>query len=77
MWGGGGGVCPCLGALYMYMTIIFKHFFTETAWPIKAKFLEEHPWEGETKVCINSLDHMTKLASMPIYGKKPLKVILS
>ena len=46
-----------------------KIFFSETAWPIKAKFYVEPPWEGGTKVCINGLGHMTKMAAMPIYGK--------
>ena len=27
-----------------------KIFFSETAWPIKAKFYLERPWVGETKV---------------------------
>ena len=27
-------------------------FSSETAWPIKAKFYVEPPWEGGTKVCI-------------------------
>ena len=44
-------------------------FSSETAWPIKAKFYVEPPWEGGTKVCINGPDHMTKMAAMPIYGK--------
>ena len=41
-----------------------------TAWPIKAKFYVEPPWEGGTKVYINGPGHMTKMAAMPIYGKK-------
>ena len=44
-------------------------FFSETAWPIKAKFYVEAPWKGGTKVCINSPGHMTKMAAMPIYDK--------
>ena len=44
-------------------------FSSETAWPIKAKFYEERPWEGGTKVYINGSGHMTKMAAMPIYGK--------
>ena len=48
----------------------FSNFFSlETAWPIKAKFYVEPPWEGGTKVCINGPGHMTKMAAMPIYGK--------
>ena len=44
-------------------------FCSETAWPIKAKFYVEPPWEEGTKVCINGPGHMTKIATMPIYGK--------
>ena len=29
----------------------------------------ESPWDGGTKVCSNDPDHMTKMATMPIYGK--------
>ena len=29
-------------------------------------------WDGGTKVCPNSPGHMTKMAAMPIYGKKLL-----
>ena len=56
---------------------IFSNVFSsETAWPIKAKFYVEHPWEGGTKVYINSPGHMTKMVAMPIYGKN-LKKFLS
>ena len=44
-------------------------FSSETAWPNKAKLYVEPPWEGGTKVYINGPGHMTKMASMPIYGK--------
>ena len=44
-------------------------FSSETAWPIKAKFYVEPPWEGGTKICINGAGHMTKMAAVPIYGK--------
>ena len=47
----------------------FSNVFSETAWPIKAKFYVEPPWEGGTKVYINGPGHMTKMAAMPIYGK--------
>ena len=29
------------------------------------------------KICINELGHLTKMAAMPIYGKKTLKVLFS
>ena len=49
-------------------------FSSETAWPIKAKFNVELPWEGGTKVYINGPGHMTKMA---IYGKNPSKIVFS
>ena len=52
-------------------------FSSETAWPIKAKFYVEPPWEGGTKVYINYLGHMTKMAAMPMYGKNPSKIFFS
>ena len=54
-----------------------KIFFSETAWPIKAKFYTKHLQEGGTNIYINNAGHMTKMATMPIYGKKPLKVFFS
>ena len=48
----------------------FSNIFSfETAWPIKAKFYMEPPWEGGRKVYINGPGHMTKMAAIPIYGK--------
>ena len=44
-------------------------FSSETAWPIKAKFYVEPPWEEGTKVHINGPGHMTKMTAKPIYGK--------
>ena len=51
-------------------------FFSETTWPIKAKFYVEPSWEGGTKVCINGSGHMTKMAATPIYGKAPEPEVL-
>ena len=50
----------------MYIT---TNIFSETAWPIKAKFYVEPPWEVGKKVYINGKGHMTKMAVMLIYGK--------
>ena len=52
-------------------------FFSETAWPIKAKFYVEPPWLGGTKFCSRHLGHMTKMAATPIYGKNPSKIFFS
>ena len=38
-------------------------FSSETAWPIKAKFYVEPPWEGGMKVYINGPGHMNKMAA--------------
>ena len=54
-----------------------KIFFSETAWPMKAKFYMNHLWEGGTNVYINNPGHMTKMAAMPIYGKNPSKIFFS
>ena len=55
------------------LSSVRSHFQTssplKTAWPIKAKFYVEPPWEGGTKVYMNGPGHMTKMAAMPIYGK--------
>ena len=51
--------------------------FSETAWPIKAKFYVEPPWVGGTIFCSRHLDHMTKMASTPIYGQNPSKIFFS
>ena len=48
-------------------------FFSETAWPTKAKFYVEPPWVGGTKFCSRHLGHVTKMAATPIYGKNPSK----
>ena len=62
-----------------YMTVVeaVDTFFSETAWPIKAKFYMKHLWEGGTNVYINNPGHMTKMAAMPIYGKNPSKIFFS
>ena len=52
-------------------------FFSQTTWPIKAKFYVEPPWVKGTKFCSRHLGHMTKMAATPIYGKNPLKIFFS
>ena len=59
-------VYPC-SSVRRYPPI--SNISSETAWPSKAKFYVEPPWEEGTKVCINGPGHMTKMADMPIYGK--------
>ena len=46
-----------------------SNIFFENAWPFRVKLHMVHPWEGGTKVCTDGPRHMTKMATMPIYGK--------
>ena len=61
-------VCP---------STISNIFSSETTGPIELKFHMETSKDGGTKVCSNSLGHMTKMAAMPIYGKHPLEIFFS
>ena len=47
--------------------------FSETTEPIELKFHMETPLDGGINVCSNGPGHMTKMVTIPIYGKKPLK----
>ena len=60
---------PWSGFRRRRLSTISNVFSSETAWPIKAKFYMEPPWEGGTKGYINGPGNMTKMAAMPIYGK--------
>ena len=51
--------------------------FSETAWPLKAKFYVGPPWVGGTIFCSWHLGHMTKMAATPVYGKNPSKIFFS
>ena len=44
-------------------------FFLETAKPIEAKFHVEPPWDKRMKASSNGPGHMTKMATMPMYGE--------
>ena len=57
-------------------SLIFKIFFSlETAKPIEANFHVDPKWDGGTNVCSNGSDHMTKMAAMPLYGIKKIKLL--
>ena len=49
-------------------------FFSETAWPIKAKFYVEPPSVWGTEFCSRHVGHMTKMTATPMYGKHPSKI---
>ena len=49
----------------------FSNFFSlETARPIETKFYVVLPCDEGIKMNINGLSHMTKMATIPIYGEK-------
>ena len=62
--------------LYTCIRPPFSNISTETAWPIKAKFYVEHPWEGGTSIYISGPGHFTKMVAMPIYGTTFKKLLL-
>ena len=62
------GLYTCLRPPYS------KIFFSKTARPIKAKFYVEPPLKRGKKVYMNGPGHMTKMAAMPIYCKKPSNI---
>ena len=47
----------------------FSNISSEITGLIEAKFHVEPPWDGEMKLYSNGSGHMTKMATMPIYGK--------
>ena len=52
--------------MYVCMCVFFSNI-SETTGPIEAKFHLDPPWDGGMRVW--SIGHMTKMATMPIYGK--------
>ena len=52
---------------------MLKDLLLRNPGPIKAKFYVEPPWVGGTIFCSRHLGHMTKMATMPLYGKNPSK----
>ena len=48
-------------------------FYSETAWPIKAKKHVEAPRDRGMKVCKTCPRHMAKMSTLQIYGKSLLK----
>ena len=56
----------------------FSNFFSwETVRLIEVKFHVAPKWDGGTKIYSNGPGHMTKMAAMPIYGKKHEKFFFS
>ena len=53
----------------IYQVRVYRTIGPLVPWPIKAKLRVEPPWEVGKKVYINGTGHMTKMATMLIYGK--------
>ena len=62
--------------------------FAETTWPIEIKFHMTTPYDWLAKIYTNCYDwlakiytncycHMTKMATVPIYGKNSLNIFFS
>ena len=51
------------GYINTYILPLYSSIISENAWPIKAKFYMNNP------------DHMTKMATMPIFGLKSFPVL--
>ena len=64
------------GRVYLSPINILKHSFSETSRPIELKFHMETPFDRFAKIYTNCFDHMTKIATTPIYGVNPLNLIL-
>ena len=50
---------------------------SENTWPIELKFHMKTPYDRLAKICTNCTGHMTKMATMPIHDKNPLKIFFS
>ena len=59
------------------LSTLLNIYSSETPGPIQVRFYVEHLCLAGTKVYIIGPGHMTKMAALPIYGKKHLKVFYS
>ena len=50
---------------------------SENTRPIEVKFHMKTPYDSLAKIYTNCTGHMTKMATMPIYGKNPLNIFFS
>ena len=48
---------------------------SETTRPFELKFHMKTPYDRLAKIYTNCTGHMTKMATMPIYGKNPFNVL--
>ena len=58
-------------------SIYYNIVFSEIIGPNELRFHIKTSYNKLVKIYANCFDHMTKMADMPIYGKNPLKIIVS
>ena len=59
-----------IGVPSIYQNIVFS----QIVGPIELKFHVKTPYAKLANFYTKYFSHMTKMAAMPIYGKKPLKI---
>ena len=69
-------ICLCPWAVYMYKITQSLNDFSETALPVFSRFHMEPSVEEVLSVYSNGSAPLNKLATMPICGKKHLKIHL-
>ena len=68
--GGWGGAYRMVASVVRLSSInIFKGFSSETTGPISIKCQMQHPGRGGKKGYTFGPGHMTKMATLPVYGK--------
>ena len=68
----GGYLLWPLSYIHIYNCVILN--FSKAVWPIFNRFHMGPFFEGILKICSNGSTPLTKIATMPIYGKKYLKI---
>ena len=64
-----GVVCPCPGAIYLYMTTIFKYLLHWNRLANQSQILCGASLGRGNESLYNGPGHMTKMTAKPIYGK--------
>ena len=58
-------------------SIYYNIVFSQTIGPIELKFHVKTPYDKLVKIYAKYFGHMTKMPTMPIYGKNPLNIFFS
>ena len=63
---------------HLVVPSIYKNIvFSQTIGPIELKFPVKTPYDKSAKLYTKYVGHMTKMATMPIYGKNLVKIFFS